>query len=515
MKRTAVLPAVSAASRSESCRASQRARFAVNHPNAYSCGLSTANLNGSGVADDVLNHARIPGRWAKLCGCRLLNAAILLTPHQQPSPAARPAAGDAGEAFSALLGDELNATAAAGAAVQAPAIPLAAAGLSASGVSEGGNDAGANETGVPASSATSALAFSEQFLVGDPAALAFAAGGPVVGSANAVPDAAAATLIQPLLKANAAPGVPVAGSQAVGVVTDEAEPMTTEPAAQAASATSSPALAIAVTSSSPSPPSPTGHAAPQPPALAPAGTDIRPGEIPTPQDTSGNVAKGTPGPQAAVQPIPATSGQPAPATPVAVVTPAPVVNAPDAKPDFTSPVATQIAHTPDVAAGATPSAGDSPRGAAVPPQLQSAPAATIQIYNRIIERADGRAQRFEVRLDPAELGRVDVRIEIGADRKVHAVLAAHDSAALSDLVRGQRALERALSDAGIDLADNGVRFELARDNGGAASQQRESDGRPPQHNVWRRFETMTLPATEETAVAAQPMWHPQRLDLVA
>ena len=49
---------------------------------------------------------------------------------------------------------------------------------------------------------------------------------------------------------------------------------------------------------------------------------------------------------------------------------------------------------------------------------------------------------------------------------------AHDSAALSDLMRGQRALERALADAGIDLADNGVRFELARDNGsGSASQQ--------------------------------------------
>lgn len=161
---------------------------------------------------------------------------------------------------------------------------------------------------------------------------------------------------------------------------------------------------------------------------------------------------------------------------------------------------------------------DAARTAAIPQALQSAPAATLQVYSRIVERADGRAQRFEVRLDPAELGRVDVRIEIGADRKVHAVLAAHDSAALSDLVRGQRALERALSGAGIDLADNGLRFELASDNGrGNASHQQTHDGnsRSGQSNVWRNFEAVTVPVSTETPVATTNTWRPQRLDLVA
>jgi flagellar hook-length control protein FliK len=170
----------------------------------------------------------------------------------------------------------------------------------------------------------------------------------------------------------------------------------------------------------------------------------------------------------------------------------------------------------DAQAQATGATSETARATPTPAVLQAAPAATVQVYNRIIERADGRAQRFDIRLDPAELGRVDVRIEIGADRKVHAVLAAHDSAALSDLMRGQRALERALADAGIDLADNGLRFELARDNGsGSANQQRDSNGRPAQTDVWRRFDTMTMPMTEETAAAVRPSWRPQRLDLVA
>ncbi len=179
-------------------------------------------------------------------------------------------------------------------------------------------------------------------------------------------------------------------------------------------------------------------------------------------------------------------------------------------------LASQSAQGSDAQAQPSGQPSETARTTPTPAALQAAPGATIQVYNRIIERADGRAQRFEIRLDPAELGRVDVRIEIGADRKVHAVLAAHDSAALSDLMRGQRALERALADAGIDLADNGVRFELARDNGsGSANQQRDSNGRPAQPDVWRRFETVTMPVTDETAAAVRPSWRPQRLDLVA
>jgi flagellar hook-length control protein FliK len=159
---------------------------------------------------------------------------------------------------------------------------------------------------------------------------------------------------------------------------------------------------------------------------------------------------------------------------------------------------------------------DATRAVATPPALQSAPAATIQVYSRIIERADGRVQRFEVRLDPAELGRVDIRIEIGADRKVHAVMAAHDSAALTDLMRGQKALERALSEAGIDLADQGLKFEMSSDAGrGSASQQRDSDGRTSQPDAWRKFDTASIPVSTEAAAVATPTRRTQRLDLVA
>ncbi len=95
-------------------------------------------------------------------------------------------------------------------------------------------------------------------------------------------------------------------------------------------------------------------------------------------------------------------------------------------------------------------------------------------------------------------------------------MAAHDSAALTDLMRGQKALERALSDAGIDLADNGLRFEIASDsNRGGTNQQREGDASGRKPDTWRKFDTATIPVSAEDAAAATSTRRSQRLDLVA
>ncbi len=163
-------------------------------------------------------------------------------------------------------------------------------------------------------------------------------------------------------------------------------------------------------------------------------------------------------------------------------------------------------------------ASRSPPTAAAHPALRQAPETAIQVYARIVERFDGRAQRFDVRLDPAELGRVHVRIEIGADQKVHAVLAAHDSAALSDLMRGARALEQSLTDAGLDLAEGGLRFELSSDAGGSRGDEarsHEDRSRWP-HALSVGAARVEIP--ESTDAGFRPgafRWGSPRLDLLA
>ncbi len=140
---------------------------------------------------------------------------------------------------------------------------------------------------------------------------------------------------------------------------------------------------------------------------------------------------------------------------------------------------------------------------------------------RFIERFDGRSQRFEVRLDPAELGKVDIRVEIGADKKVHAVIAAHDSAALSDLVKNGKVLEAALRDAGIDLADGGLRFEAGggnssnNGNGNANSAGNgHANGRRAHWDGARVIDVQLEPDTDMTQLQSS-IWPAGRLNLVA
>ena len=332
----------------------------------------------------------------------------------------------------------------------------------------------------------------------DPAALSASTAEPA--AAGALQQSAAAVLL-----ANAT-DIDLLDASTEGAGEVAATPASAVPAATTSALVMLPAMAAAVTHAAPE----ASGATPQP-AVAPL--EASPAADPATTDKV-EAAPASPGGRApTAQALDQQASAAAGATQAKAIAP---LDTATAKPDFAAMLSAQSGQGADAQAQATGATSETARATPTPAVLQAAPAATVQVYNRIIERADGRAQRFEIRLDPAELGRVDVRIEIGADRKVHAVLAAHDSAALSDLMRGQRALERALADAGIDLADNGLRFELARDNGsGSANQQRDSNGRPAQTDVWRRFDTMTMPMTEETAAAVRPSWRPQRLDLVA
>lgn len=75
--------------------------------------------------------------------------------------------------------------------------------------------------------------------------------------------------------------------------------------------------------------------------------------------------------------------------------------------------------------------------------------------------------RFEIRLDPAELGRIDVRMELGTDGRVQAHLTVDKPETLEMLQRDARSLEKALSDAGLDM-ENGTLSYSMRDDGDAS-----------------------------------------------
>jgi hypothetical protein len=124
---------------------------------------------------------------------------------------------------------------------------------------------------------------------------------------------------------------------------------------------------------------------------------------------------------------------------------------------------------------ATQTIGDSTisySGAAEPPRLgadQTAAAAfsrstpspaAASLAHQIVRRFDGGTSNFQVRLDPPELGRVDVRLTVDKDKRVTAKIGADSVATLTELRGATREIERALADAGLDLAQDGLSFDL-------------------------------------------------------
>jgi len=126
------------------------------------------------------------------------------------------------------------------------------------------------------------------------------------------------------------------------------------------------------------------------------------------------------------------------------------------------------------ASGQTQSASPaSAASAAAPaPQGQLAPVPLSGVPVLIAGRALAGSNHFDIRLDPPELGRIEVRLKVGRDGQVSSHLIADRADTLALLRRDQTGLERALQDAGLKTGGDGLQFSL-RDHGGHA----QSDGR--------------------------------------
>ncbi len=86
--------------------------------------------------------------------------------------------------------------------------------------------------------------------------------------------------------------------------------------------------------------------------------------------------------------------------------------------------------------------------------------------------------RFQIRLDPPELGKIDVRLEIDKGGQVNARLTVEKAETLDLMQRDQRGLERALQQAGIDSGKTNLEFSLKQNPfaGQNAQQDQRGDG---------------------------------------
>jgi chemotaxis protein MotD len=172
------------------------------------------------------------------------------------------------------------------------------------------------------------------------------------------------------------------------------------------------------------------------------------------------------------------------------------------------PGATAAQHRAAAADAAQPQPGQpdsgQPQGinsAVAQPQMQSTAATTTPAapqYNvavaagaavplnglavQIAVTAQSGKSRFEIRLDPADLGRIDVRLDVDRQGRVTSHLTVEKPETLAMLRQDAPQLQRALQDAGLKTGDGGLQFSL-RDQSSQGQSPRDDTGRNAQRLI--------------------------------
>ena len=109
--------------------------------------------------------------------------------------------------------------------------------------------------------------------------------------------------------------------------------------------------------------------------------------------------------------------------------------------------------------------------------VRGSPQTVANLAAQIIKKLDARSTQFDVQLDPAGLGKVDVRLQIGADGKMSAAMSFDTPQAAAELRSRSHELQQALAQSGFDVS-GGMSFDVSTDRGqgGQAQNQQPEAG---------------------------------------
>lgn len=177
--------------------------------------------------------------------------------------------------------------------------------------------------------------------------------------------------------------------------------------------------------------------------------------------------------------------------------------APEAAPEAPKPLVSSNAVAPNFAMTAQVNA---PVQAQTQHVAETARAVPLdQLAVEIATRAGKGERRFDIRLDPPELGRIDVRLEIDSKGNTTTKLIVERAETLDMLQRDARGLEKALQNAGLKTDAGGMQFSLQQDTQAHHGHQNHGpDMRGGRSDIASGdVEAMTPVAVNNSSLAAQ------------
>ena len=129
-------------------------------------------------------------------------------------------------------------------------------------------------------------------------------------------------------------------------------------------------------------------------------------------------------------------------------------------------------------AAVVPGAASAARALPAAYQTATNPINMTQVAFEMVRQMHQGQSRFTIRIDPPELGRVDVKMHVDASGNVNARLTVERSETLDMFQRDKGSLEKALTQAGVDGAKTNLEFSLKQNPfaGMSGGDQRPSNG---------------------------------------
>jgi flagellar hook-length control protein FliK len=119
--------------------------------------------------------------------------------------------------------------------------------------------------------------------------------------------------------------------------------------------------------------------------------------------------------------------------------------------------------------------------------VRGAPETVAKLAAQLVKKLEQRSTRFELALDPAGLGGVQVSLEINARGELAAHMSFERPEAAAELRSRAQELHRALEQAGFELSRDALSFEHNGQREFAGRDGQEQGGRPAVHHA-RAFE---------------------------
>lgn len=139
------------------------------------------------------------------------------------------------------------------------------------------------------------------------------------------------------------------------------------------------------------------------------------------------------------------------------------------------------------------------------------------IADAMVKNMRNGEKSFTIRLDPPELGKIEIELKMSADKKMSAILSFDNQSAFNDLSKSMKEMMQVLKDAGLDFGEDSIKFSLNDGSNFAGNTGKEQKQNQNQNSLMQFTKLKNIEEAVLNTVNIQPIhnWSNSRISIRA